>query len=295
MNWNKILNIFILIFFVANLGIFGISYFQAEKKYTISAEREEQLREILKNKGLALYTQLPTYYPMKTVTLKKPQADKEKIAKRILNEGLFDRAFGADLDSYSLGEQELRFYKSTRNGEIYYKGKNQKYFPKDFTQKELERVSSILAEDLMLGIPDMEITYLKTYEEYSIIELHEVFKNKILFCNYVSIKVNKDGSIEASAKRYEPLEFSAEKQEIYSVDEILYSFAESIEKNASEMYSITDIDLGYEIGEEKINDSNGETASPYYRIKLHNEFVYYVNAYTNEVRTNQLRTLEKEE
>lgn len=289
MNWNKIINIFIIIFVFINIGIFYVSDVRNEKKYTISAEREDQLRDILYKKGFALYTHVPSYYPMKKITVQPSQMDKDRIAEVIFNSESYTRTFGADSEKYESNNQTILFLKGSQKGILSYTGTNDQYVPKEFTKEEVEKVGRWFAEDITLSVPDLELTFSKAYDHYYVLEFNEIYKDEILFCNYVKLRVTENGVEEARTLRYAPSNFVGKKEKIFPADEALYNFVETVNLSDEELYSIKSIDLGYDLGINSLEENGSAEVIPYYRIKLHNEFVYFVNAYTNELRTTDLR------
>lgn len=289
MNWNKIINIFIIIFIIINAGIFYVRDVRNEQKYTLSPEREDQLRDILYQKGFALYTHVPSNYPMRKIVIQPAQINKDKIADIIFDGEPYTRIFGADSEKYASDQQEILFLKGNQKGVLSYTGFNEKYKPKTFTKEEVEKAGKKFAEDITLSVPKLELTFIKAYENYYVLEFNEIYKDEILFCNYVKLKVTKDGVEEAKAIRYEPSDFVGKKEKLYPADEALYNFVENISLSKEELYSIKSIDLGYDLGINSLEENGSAEAIPYYRIKLHNEFVYFINAYTNEIRTTGLR------
>lgn len=290
MNWNKIINIFIVIFMIINFGIYYVSDSRNEQKYTLSHEREDQLRDILYQKGFALYTHVPSNYPMKKIVIQSAQINKDKIAEVIFDDETYTRTFGTESEKYESTKQTLLFLKGSQKGIISYSGINEAYVPKNFTREEVEKVGKAFAEDITLSEAEFELTFSKAYDHYYVLEYNEIFKDQILFCNYVKLKVTEEGVSEARALRYVPSDFVDKKEKIFPVDEALYNFVESVNLGEGELYSIKSIDLGYDLGINSLEENGTAEVIPYYRIKLHNEFVYFVNAYTNELRTTDLRS-----
>jgi hypothetical protein len=261
-----------------------------EQKYTLSHEREDQLRDILYQKGFALYTHVPSNYPMKKIVIQSAQINKDKIAEVIFKDETYTRTFGTESEKYESNKQTLLFLKGSQKGIISYSGINEQYVPKDFTREEVEKVGKAFAEDITLSEAELELTFSKAYDHYYVLEYNEIYKDQILFCNYVKLKVTEEGVNEARVLRYVPTDFVDKKEKIFPADEALYNFVESVNLGEGELYSIKSIDLGYDLGINSLEENGTAEVIPYYRIKLHNEFVYFVNAYTNELRTTDLRS-----
>ncbi|PKM93541.1 MAG: hypothetical protein CVU84_15295 [Firmicutes bacterium HGW-Firmicutes-1] len=291
MNWNKIMNIFIGFFLIMNICIFYISYNNNQQKHTLSPERTQQLREILYKNGFALYSHVPENFPMRKVVLHEPQINKEMIAEVIFNGESFKTEFTAEAEKYTSNNQELKYLKGNQKGILSYTGTNDNYIPKTYTQKDIEEVGEKFAEDITLSVPNLELTFSKVYDDYYVLEYNEVYKDEIIFCNYVKMKISSKGVEQANILRYAPVEFAGKKEKLYPVDEALYNFVDSIELDEGELYSIKSIDLGYDISSNSFGENILAEAIPYYRIKLHNEFVFYINAYTNELRSKSLESM----
>ncbi|PKM49163.1 MAG: hypothetical protein CVV02_17265 [Firmicutes bacterium HGW-Firmicutes-7] len=291
MNWNKIINIFIIIFLIINIGIFSIGHYKNEKMYTLSQERTDQLREILYKNGFALYSHVPENFPMRKIVIHPPQIDKGIVIKAFFENEPYSAEFTSDAEKYISSNQELMFLKGNQKGILSYRGTNAKYVPKSFTKEEVEAVGEQFAEDITLSIPKLILAYSMEYDGYYLLEFNEKYKGEILFCNYVKVKISSKGVEEAQVLRYVPSEFVGKKEKLYPIDEALYNFVDSIELNKEELYSIKSIDLGYDLGINSYEENMIAEAIPYYRIKLHNEFVFYINAYTNELRSTNLQRM----
>ena len=133
----------------------------------------------------------------------------------------------------------------------------------------------------------MRLTYKKLMGDYYILEFNEVYQGEILFCSYVNMKISIKGVEEATMLRYIPQKFTGDKKPIVPIDEVLYSFINRVKPPENQLYSIKKIDLGYHIAMDLLSDNIMAEAVPYYRIKLDNDQVYYVNAYTNELRSSE--------
>lgn len=294
MNWNKILNLLILIFLFINILLAGISYIMKENKYTLSTERETQLREILYEKGITVYNYLPDNYPKKKLIVEAPKINKDILLNRIFDEGYSNIASGnTSKDSiqnrYVSDQHEIVFYSGNFEGIISYKGQNNKYIPKQFTKDEVIASAKKLAEDMMFSVSKLELTDIKPYfdQELYVLEFNERYKEQLLFCNYLSIRISSDGMIEAIAKRYTPVEFVGAEIQLYPIDEVLYKFMENIEFETDQLVRITDIDLGYDLGlDEQVENVLAETV-PYYKITLNEKDVYYIDAYTNTIKKSE--------
>lgn len=287
MNWNKIINIFIVIFLIVNVTLFSTARYFENERYSLSEKRTEQLRDVLKRNGYVLYDYVPNYFPMPKIVFQPPEVDKTETIKQIFGSEVYLTSFSTRADQYGSEKQQLIFYKGDQKGVVSYKGTNEEYIPEEFTLEEVERVSQIFAEKITLSIPKLQLTYKKLVDDYYILEYNEVYKGQLLFSSYVTMKVSKRGIEEAKMLRYIPTKFTGDKKPIVPIDESLYNFIGKVKPAEGEMFSIKKIDLGYNIAMDSLSGNIMAEAVPYYRIKLDNDQVYYINAYTNELRIHE--------
>ena len=290
MNWNKILNVFIIFFLCINIGIFAIASYKKHNDYTLSNDREDQLKQILNEKGIVVYNFLPSFYPMAKVTLEVPQTDQEAIKRHIFGEEHYDVKTITTLEeTYESLNQEITFYKGANKGSIYYRGYNEKYIPEEFSEEGVNAIGRQFAKDITLNKAKYELTSINLSEDENsyILYYNEIFKDEVLFCSYVTIKINRQGIEEAKLLRFNPIKFVSEEQVLYPIDEVLYKFADTIQLDQTQLTTITDIDLGYDLGDDEMEENLLGEAVPYYRIKLSTGEFYYINAYTNEPKKSE--------
>lgn len=287
MNWNKIINIFIILFLIINITIMYVDHYRNEKQYVLSEERKNQLREILYENNFALYTHIPDAFPMKKIIIYSPKNDQDKIAGRIFEDDVYSRTFHLNFEKYYTEKEELQFLRGDQKGVILYFGTNENYIPKTNSKEDIEIVAKKFASDITLSVPKLKLTLNMNFDDYYILEFNEVYKGNLLFCNYVRVKVSSKGIEEAVALRYPPEKLTGRKQKLIPADEILYNFVQSVSFENEELYSIKSMDIGYDLGINSSADDILAEAVPYYRIKLHSGQVYYINAYTNELRLTE--------
>lgn len=287
MNWQKIINIFIVIFIAINLIIIGINKYKDNQRYNLSYERKDQLSSILSQKGFSLYDHIPSFFPMKKIILDPPSVDKEKIARTMIKNMEFSIRFKEDAEVYETDDQEIEFMKGDKKGLVVYRGAIEEYKPSSLELKEVERVGKRFAEDFTLSAAKLELTFIKQVDDFFVLEFNEVYKGEILFCSYVHMKISTRGVEEAESIRYVPTSFKGEEQNLYPIDEALYNFLSKVQPNEGERYYIKGIDVGYNLGTQGNELNILIEAVPYYRVKLDNGLTYYINAYTNEFKDEE--------
>lgn len=285
MNWNRVLNVLILIFLLLNVVLFVLKQKTDVEKYTLSSEREQQLRDILTTeKNIAVYDYLPAFYPKSRLELQTPQVDQEKIKEMFFEGDVKISMTENNAEKYYDGQQEIYFYKGDNKGVVFYKGTNKNYVPKNSSENAIIETAKKFANDIFLGKAKMVLTHTHTVDGEYIFLFNEQYRKQTLFCNYVTIRIDKNGVKEAQALRYKPLDFLTSSLNIVAVDEALYNLMFSLNNSNNELLKITDIDLGYDLDiDDNVNAVIFE-AIPYYRVKMVNGEDYFINAYTNKIK-----------
>lgn len=291
MNWNKVLNVFILIFLMINIALFLYQGYYEEVRYTLSAEKEAQLSKVLNSNGISIYKLIPSFYPKSQLELKVPSDDRESIVERVLGTKVSSR-----IEANGLGErvftdtESLVFYVGTQLGLIYYTGTDDKYRPKNMTLSEIESVASAFSKELFGEDVEMVITAEKATEGGYRIEMNEKFKDSIIFQSYIKLLITQNGIEEALATRFEPIGQVGQRKNIYPFDEIMYSLMyylydeihASSDSDDKLKKIVRDIDIGYYLIDANVKDIVMQ-ADPYYRVIFEDGDIYYINAYTNDI------------
>ncbi len=293
LNWNKVLNVFIIIFLGFNLLLFMNQKNYESERYVMSDSRVRQMERVLNERGIGIYTYIPGYYPQTQLRLESPTLDKDNIIQRVLGE-----VYESRLDNDYFAErifnedQELTFYMGEQKGMMYYKLKDgaKAYAPEDLTDASIRKVILQFSEDLFGEETNMQPTYWKEVDgEGYRIELNESYKGNLIFQSYIKLYITMNGIEEALAIRYKPIEFSGDKQNVYPFDEVIYNLMYYLEEEYSESQieqsgrrTIRYIDVGYYVVDEGARNLTFR-ADPYYRVIFEDGDVYYINAYSNVI------------
>lgn len=285
MNWNKVLTIFILLFLVINVGVFGYRELRKQRSYTLPGSRIRQLENVMKQKGVTMYAYLPDFYPKAKLELKNSEWKKEEILKTIFAEQEYRSEIsyqGALADTYLNEEQTLSFYTGDYTGTLYYKGKNPRYVPDSLTLLAMESKAVLFAKDLVGKNQEFEVTHRQIVDDGYLLEVNGLFRKEHIFSSYFQIRINAEGIQEAIGRFYQPLDFTGQPEEIYAFDEVMYYFMNKMEEKGKSQIIIKDVDVGY-----WILDTNAKQLAiesiPVYRIILDgDDSIYYIDAYKNE-------------
>ncbi len=287
MNMQRMLNVLILIFLTINLALYFYIDNQQAGKYTLSSERESQLHDVLEVNGIGLYATLPENYPRPRLIVFPPVDDTEsKLLDRMFGDEARESTYTEELHTHETVSGRLRFDQGADEGRIYYGAKKVKYIPSVYNKASYDALVSGFVGDLTLDNEGFVLTDSRdSGEEGSIIYyFNEMFKNELLFCNEVVVKLKKEvGITEARTIRYVPYAFEEQADALVAVDEVIYNLMIDLIEEAGSFLSITDVDIGYFLGPDDRNDLSSLAIEPYYRIKLGTGEAYYINAYTNEI------------
>lgn len=284
MNFGRILNIFIILFLVANVVLYGMYEYKSKKDYSITAEKEVQLRETLGENDIYIYCLLPDFRPRKRIEVKFRNIDEDKIRKQLFGNVTVTYK---NLDHrYTKENEDLIIYQGTKKGTVFYTNSYDNHLAENFDNSTIEKYSKDLMKKLTIE-GNMNLTSYQPDDNYSYyqIEYNDSYRDETIFSNTAVIIFYESGKVMARVKnRYEPIRFVGDSERIYPIDEVLYKFMHNIrQKDNNELIKIMGIDIGYYVEEEDIADANTiMKAEPWYRIRLGNNEVHYINAYTNK-------------
>ncbi|GMQ55911.1 hypothetical protein AN1V17_03030 [Vallitalea sediminicola] len=284
MNFGRILNIFIILFLVMNVLLYGMYEYKSKKDYTLTTEKEVQLREVLGKNDMYIYCLLPEFRPRKRIEVKLRNLDEDKVRKQLFGNVVVTYI---NLDHrYSKENENLIIYQGTKKGSIFYSNSFENQIVENFDKSTIEDYSETLMKKLTTE-GNMMLTSNEPDDNYNYyqVEYNDIYKGETILSNTAGIIFYDNGKVKARVKnRYEPIRFVGESKKIYPIDEVLYKFMHNIrQKDNNELIKINGIDIGYYVEEEDITDTNTILkAEPWYRIRLGNNEVHYINAYTNK-------------
>lgn len=297
MNWNKVMNVFILLFLVLNVALFLYQWQYEDERYTLSSDRETMLTKILGREGVTIYNWIPKFEPMETIVLGEPVKDKERIIETIIGD-----QYTIEPDEFNLGEkvsdgeQTLIFYFGEQEGYIYYSSETGHYVPENLTKNSVEKVAKQFAEDLYGEDVVMETTLdtqIKDDNDVPLgyrIEMNEIYARdqRQIFQSFIKLYVTEDGIQEALAVRYPPIELGSEVKDIHAFDVVMYNLMYYLSEELEELRSegvtktIKEIDVGYYLQDVDTKKLTYEL-EPHYRVVFIDGDTYYINAYTNVI------------
>ncbi len=300
MNWNKVLNVFIIIFLVINIFLFFFHRQYAAERYILSESRSSQLHNVLESNGILLYEFLPNYKPRAKLLISAPALNKEAIVANILGEKYTIKVESNNLgETLSTDDQSLTFYYGEQDGYVYYKSEGAHYVPDNFTDDALQKVADDFAKDLYGDDVNMEVTLNIPQKDTNNevvgirVEMNEKIDNSTsIFQTFIKLYITRDGIEEGLAVRFAPVDLEDEVQKIHAFDTAMYNLMYYLDKggegkgngNGGEIIErkINDIHLGYFLPDVDSKKLTYEV-EPHYRIVFEDGDTYYINAYTNAI------------
>lgn len=289
MNWNKLLNIVIILFAVMNIGVFIYNRASHEQEYELTQERREQLNQVLKDHNVTIYNFYPTYEPMGTYLLDIPAFDRVAILNRLFD-GMYESTRDIEqriiYDTYSNEGEAITFYENNYSGIIHYEGPSSLYKPMTFDEASVVALGQEFSDDLIgevVALKLSSVTYDEIQDVYKLL-FNEDNDQVHMFCNYVQLVIGKNGILSADASIYPGVEAMNNEEDLYPVDMVLYHWLEEEHVSLGDATIINRIDLGYHLGQEELTKDTNIEAVPHYRIMTSEGQVYEINAYTNQLR-----------
>ncbi|MDF1616445.1 hypothetical protein [Petrocella sp. FN5] len=283
MNMQKMLNGFIIIFLVINVGLFLFIYQRENTRYTLSSERVIQLENILEKNNIYLLDHLPNFYPKSRLRVSMPiDMEKELVEGFFLDEAV-RFIISANAHTHETSRERLTFDQVNEKGRVFYGSSEPTFVPKNLLDHEKIKTASQFVKEMTQSKGKFELTDQRDGDDFSIYYYNERFLGELIFSNETVVRIEKEGITEARAIRYVPQGFVGSPLEIFPADEALYKFMNYIRAFEETSIMITDLDLGYAIGQSTLENVIWIEIEPYYRIKLSTGQTYFINAYTNEI------------
>lgn len=284
MDWEKTKRIFIYLLIWLNIGLFAANHFNGHD-YKITNERESAIYKVLEKNGVGLYTEIiKEAPPMRELAISVNALEIDDF-REIFFKGEnpkitleFDKTIlASNTKSLIVQDNSITYLNPNGNGKIENFGKETAMAAaEDFL--ELLNIDGRSSLKLESAIPD---------NGAYVFEYMESFRGYKIFSSLKKITVSENGVTMASASYYTAQEFTGEKREIYSCDEILLTFLEEIRKSSPhDSVYIEKIELGYDFKNAKdIDDGSRLRLVPCYRIFVAGSpDAYTINAYTNELK-----------
>lgn len=270
-----------MILFLLILNIILLIINLKGNEYIITNAQKQAILEYAEKNNIKISAKIPEkFYPMNSISVKNFFYDENQLKNIFFgtdenitqNEELGMTIFEKDDKKLYINKSYIAFEDTALSDFI---------FEKDFALKKAKEIVKELSDicgkmylDLVIEEDDcFNIFYVQKIDGY------KVFSN---FCN---IKIFEDGKMELSFNYYQKIEELTETKNICSADEAIYTFLKEIRNLFDTEIEITQIDLGYYLG--NTEETYQYVFKPYYRFCVKDtEEVFFVNAYTNTFEIN---------
>jgi len=283
MNMQKMLNGFIMIFLIINVGLFLFIHQREVTRYTLSNERIDQLESILEKNNIYLLDYLPDFYPKSKLRVSMPVDIEKELVEGFFRNEEARFIITANAHTHETDEERLTFDQVNEKGRIFYGSSAPTFVPNNLLGHEKLKTAYDFVKEMTLGKGKYELTDQRDGDDFSIYYYNERFLGELIFSNETVVRIEDQGITEARAIRYVPQGFVGSPFELFPADEALYKFMSYIRAFEDTTITITDFDLGYAIGQSTLENVVWMEIEPYYRIKLSTGQTYFINAYTNEI------------
>lgn len=301
MNWNKALNLLIVMFIIVNAMLGVANYKKHIQAYKISNEQVEMITKLLEEKGITLDCSLPkSFKPVDSLWIEPIEIEletkiRDHLIKTFLKSELPGVMITKDPNSsqeesrfiYKYDNKELRFV----DNEVYYLDKNLTLEDTVIDEQQVLQVAEVFFEQLPMSESYKNVKIQHKIESYGAeVTYYEVYKGFPLFNSYVRMQVTPEGVYSAESKLVKKCEEREVARPLYPIHRVLFeligSFDEIISKFGEYVAPIiTNIELGYMIPHRDRKHLLEEEAVPMYKIELKGlEEPLFVNAYTNELK-----------
>lgn len=286
MNWNKVQNIFIIIFLILNICLWYYNKLN-EDSYELSKEQKTRLVNILEKNNIIVAEYFPKFKPMHQLKVSPYIVDEKD--ERELVKSIFQDINNIKISMPDEGKKYKKnnkvlylFTKGKNEGIISYTDEGKENYIKQLTEeKALEEAQQFIKNKFSIFTNvEWKLTYkekINHQQQAYIFQFNENYQGYLLNSSSIKLFINKKGVFYAEAKRAIPEKLLREKIKLSPVDEVVYSmlddevFMKNI-KNKYKSIKINSIELCYDA------QYNKKYLDPYYKICLANGIQYLANA-----------------
>lgn len=283
MLWERAKNLTLLFFLLINIVL--AFFLQADRsRYNVSQEQERAIIEVLKENKISLYSKMIRQFPpMRALTVSGNYYDINALLALFFGDPeKLERLNEPGKEAYVNGDALLVI----SNGYISYENPSGL---EGFQTNPADREAAIrLCNDFITqNYPDyqLEETSAITDEDGLRLCYRQVFKNYIMYANFIEFLVTENGITRIDMKYGEVQDFSGLTQDICSPDEALLTFVQHSRIIYGDTPLLIKMDIVYDQEEFSTQEHVPLQATPYYRIYVDNQEVpFMVNAYKNTIR-----------
>lgn len=293
MNWAKVKNILIIIFLILNGALGYMNYQKRIEAFTLTKQQESNIKKLLYDNNIMVYTLLPQKYPSMRKLLLAPKPMDGEEQRKFLKE-IFGGSEDLSISTITSEQYEKQTVYSKKNekvgfstGYIFYRADLSLKSPKIYTKEGSKKLADEFLDRLGYRLSSLEWDFKEEDGNYKYI-YYETYNGKFIYNSYIEFLIKPQGIEKVDIYEMKPIKYAELSRSIYAPDEMLFGFMNQVKKfkEPQKILVIQKIDLGYLVESEKPWLKEGE-AIPYYRITLADGRYFYMNAYTNEMQLNR--------
>lgn len=284
MEWSKAKYFVIILLIILN-GALAVLNYQKNQENVLTSSQEKAIFEVLAQNGISLYTELITKFPpMRKVALQIPSYSREDL-KNLYFQGE-ETTVSVEFNRIIIKSEQKNLTMEGNKGILNYP--NGTADLSSVTLAQAQRLASDFMEALPLKNNSFVMSNAITTEDGYIVEYFEKYKGATIFASRYRIRITEKGIVRVEFTYFQPDGFTGEKKEVCFSDEALLTFLIEAKKAGMQTpATITAMELGYDFQDVDIMEMTDKLV-PVYRIYvLGQEAPFVINAYTNEMITNE--------
>ncbi|MCL2564844.1 MAG: hypothetical protein FWE24_03410 [Defluviitaleaceae bacterium] len=225
MEWSKAKDIVIVFLVLLNIML-GVILLIGSGRYTLSAEQERNIVEILETNNISINTQIiRRFNPMRMLELSPGVIDDYKMKEVFFGttDNIITDEWG-NIRTHDHGNDRLIVF---QNMVIFESGNFNEFREIDFASARQ------ISDDFLASLGDMARGFTLDIDPYFngneiIIEYRQQFEGTIIYNNYFLFAIDNYGIRRVEHSHNMPIGFSASANELFSTDEVLFSFLQAM-------------------------------------------------------------------
>ncbi|HZX21712.1 MAG TPA: two-component system regulatory protein YycI [Clostridia bacterium] len=301
MDWSKAKNLLIVAFILTNIfliyNILGETFRQSRAQ-VVNNKYSGNVEQYLNDNGISLDTSIPEeMVSLPMLVVKYKNFDSDKMAKMFLGKDYSKdtETQGSDSLKREIFEKNNKELIIEGNKRLAYRNKNIRDEGQSYTlnEKTVIKMGGDFLKQYKLMKDDIELDqiyygieeHISDKPVYKLV-YNQTYKNKFLGESYIYVYINHNGVVAAEAMLLEYEKTQQQRKKIISATEALMRAMNTIlQENESPIF-IKEIEVGYYFSPTSYTESDWKgidsgTASPSWRITIHNGKTYFVEAYKN--------------
>lgn len=284
MNWGKILNKLIFVFFILNIILGFFNFSKNIKAYIMTSNSQKDIIHMLSTKNITVEANIPRIAMPKPSVWIMPEnitlSEKEALVQSILGKENVTISNIENKRHYTKDSKRLVFDYNTMT----YTDTEAAIKFENINEKKAKKEADLFLKKLRLG-NNFKRAKVNCEKEGNIFcfTYYETINSLPVFNSRVKVIVSDRGIIYAQFNKVKITKAEATRKYIYPADKVLFGIEDYL--GTSEPIVIRGITLGYGLSDDQSVDIFEDEAVPTYKIDILNkDEPLYINAYTNNLQ-----------